>query len=109
MPVLSEIKVRSPKEGDLLRGRAPEALAGEMAACPIAGLSVVTEPEDFGGDLELVRRVRPVVAVPIPSPGDHVSPDGAVRVRMQAGAGGLQFSPVIDISGERAPDKAGAA
>ncbi len=65
MPVLSEIKVRSPKEGDLLRGRAPEALAGEMAACPIAGLSVVTEADDFGGDLELIRRVRPVVAVPI--------------------------------------------
>jgi len=65
MPVLSEIKVRSPKEGDLLRGRAPEALAGEMAACPIAGLSVVTEPHDFGGDLDLLRRVRPVVAVPI--------------------------------------------
>ncbi len=65
MPVLSEIKVRSPKDGDLLRGRAPEDLAGAMAACPIAGLSVVTEADDFGGDLDIVRRVRPVVAVPI--------------------------------------------
>jgi indole-3-glycerol phosphate synthase len=65
MPVLSEIKVRSPKEGDLLRGRAPEELAGTMAACPIAGLSVVTEADDFGGDLDIVRRVRPVVPVPI--------------------------------------------
>ncbi len=65
MPVLSEIKVRSPKDGDLLRGRAPEELAGAMAACPIAGLSVVTEADDFGGSLDLVRRVRPVVPVPI--------------------------------------------
>jgi indole-3-glycerol phosphate synthase len=65
MPVLSEIKVRSPKDGDLLRGRAPEDLAGAMAACPIAGLSVVTEADDFGGDLEIVRRVRPVVPLPI--------------------------------------------
>jgi indole-3-glycerol phosphate synthase len=65
MPVLSEIKVRSPKDGDLMRGRAPEALAGAMAACPIAGLSVVTEADDFGGDLDIVRRVRPVVLVPI--------------------------------------------
>jgi indole-3-glycerol phosphate synthase len=65
MPVLSEIKVRSPKDGDLLRGRAPETLAGAMAACPIAGLSVVTEAKDFGGDLDIVRRVRPVVPVPI--------------------------------------------
>ena len=65
MPVLAEIKMRSPKDGDLLRGRAPEVLAKEMAACPIAGLSVVTEAEDFGGDLDIVRRVRPVVPVPI--------------------------------------------
>ena len=65
MPVLSEIKVRSPKEGDLLRGRAPETLAAVMAAEPIAGLSVVTEPVDFGGDLDIIRRVRPLVAVPI--------------------------------------------
>ncbi|HET9770222.1 MAG TPA: indole-3-glycerol-phosphate synthase [Acidimicrobiia bacterium] len=65
LPVLSEIKVRSPKEGDLLRGRAPEDLAAAMAAEPIAGLSVVTEPADFGGDLAIVRRVRPLVGVPI--------------------------------------------
>jgi indole-3-glycerol phosphate synthase len=65
MPVLSEIKVRSPKDGDLLRGRRPEDLARTMASCPIAGLSVVTEPHDFGGDLELVRQVRPVVSLPI--------------------------------------------
>jgi indole-3-glycerol phosphate synthase len=36
-----------------------------MGACPIAGLSVVTEPLDFGGDLTLLTRVRPYVAVPI--------------------------------------------
>ena len=65
LPVLSEIKVRSPKEGDLLRGRAPEALAAAMAATPIAGLSVVTEPIHFGGDLDIMRRMRPLVPVPI--------------------------------------------
>jgi indole-3-glycerol phosphate synthase len=36
-----------------------------MGTCPIAGLSVVTEPLDFGGDLGLIARVRPHVAVPI--------------------------------------------
>ncbi len=65
LPVLSEIKVHSPKDGDLLRGREPEALARSMAARGIAGLSVVTEPKDFGGSLDLVRRVRPLVDVPI--------------------------------------------
>ena len=65
LPVLAEIKVRSPKEGDLLRGRAPETLAAVMATTPIAGLSVVTEPIHFFGDLDTVRTVRPLMPVPI--------------------------------------------
>lgn len=65
LPVLSEIKVRSPKEGDLLGGRDPVALAQEMATCPIAGLSVVTESVYFGGNLDLIRNIRPQLALPI--------------------------------------------
>jgi indole-3-glycerol phosphate synthase len=65
MPVLAEIKVRSPKEGDLLRGRTPEDLARVYGSLPVAGVSVVTEPEDFGGDLDIVRRIRPLLDVPI--------------------------------------------
>lgn len=65
MPVLSEIKVRSPKDGDLLRGRDPEELATAMAGAGIAGLSIVTAPEDFDGDVEIVRRIRRRVDVPI--------------------------------------------
>lgn len=65
MPVLSEIKVRSPKDGDLLRGRDPERLASTMAGAGIAGLSIVTAPTDFDGDIELVRRLRRAVDVPL--------------------------------------------
>jgi indole-3-glycerol phosphate synthase len=65
MPVISEIKVRSPKEGDLLRGRAPEDLAAAMATTPIAGLSVVTDLIHFGGDTDIIRAIRPLVPVPI--------------------------------------------
>lgn len=65
LPVLSEIKVRSPKEGDLLGQRDPVALAQQMAAGGIVGLSVVTESVYFGGNLDLIRRVRPHLALPI--------------------------------------------
>ena len=65
LPVLSEIKARSPKDGDLLRGRDPAALAEIMGMCPIAGLSVVTEPIDFGGELAFVTQARARVTVPI--------------------------------------------
>lgn len=65
LPVLSEIKVRSPKEGDLLRGRAPEDVAAAMVTTPIAGLSVVTDLIHFGGDTDIIRTIRPLVPVPI--------------------------------------------
>ena len=63
--MLSEIKVRSPREGDLLGGRDVEQLAATMAGAGIAGLSVVTAERDFGGSLEIVRRVRSHVDIPI--------------------------------------------
>lgn len=65
LPVLSEIKVRSPKEGDLLRGRDPVALAQAMAGRPVAGISVVTEPREFGGSVDLLRKVTAAVHVPV--------------------------------------------
>ena len=65
MPVISEIKVFSPKEGDLLRGRAPEDLATVMATTPVAGVSVVTDLIHFGGDTDIIRTIRPLVPVPI--------------------------------------------
>lgn len=65
MPLLSEIKVRSPKEGDLLRGRTPEELARAYASRPIAGISIVTERRDFGGSVDLIRRVASIVDAPI--------------------------------------------
>lgn len=65
MPVIAEIKMRSPKEGDLMRGRTPAELARIYAAHSIAGISVVTEPHDFGGDVAIIEQVRAVTDLPI--------------------------------------------
>ena len=64
-PVISELKVRSEKAGDLLKGRDPIALVKEMNACPVAGISVVTEPLHFGGSLDLLKRVANAVSLPV--------------------------------------------
>lgn len=64
-PVISEIKVCSQKHGDLLRGRNPADLAASMSACPVAGISVVTEPLHFGGSMDLLKTVSRVVDVPV--------------------------------------------
>ena len=65
LPLLAEVKVRSPKEGDLLRGRDPVELARTYASRPIAGISVVTEPNDFGGSVDLLRQVAAAIDVPV--------------------------------------------
>jgi indole-3-glycerol phosphate synthase len=88
LPVLSEIKVRSPKEGDLLRGRDPVALAQTMAGRAVAGISVVTEPKDFGGSVDLLRKVTAAVDVPVLRK-DFVSDRAGLEETVAAGAAAI--------------------
>ncbi len=84
-PVISEIKVRTEKEGELLRGRDPAELARDMARSPIAGLSVVTEPVHFGGHMELLRAVAAAVDLPVLHK-DFVTTEAQLRESAAAGA-----------------------
>jgi indole-3-glycerol phosphate synthase len=90
LPVLSEIKVRSPKEGDLLRGRDPVGLAKTMSARPVAGISVVTEPRDFGGSLGLLRAVTAAVDTPVLRK-DFVRDRTGLEETLSAGADAILF------------------
>jgi len=64
VPTIAEIKPTSPTtEGE--RDADPVALAEAMVAGGAAALSVLTEPEHFGGSSERLRAVREAVDVPI--------------------------------------------
>jgi len=64
VPVIAEVKPTSPTtEGE--RYDDPVDLAREMVAGGAAALSVLTEPEHFGGSPESLRRVREAVDVPV--------------------------------------------
>lgn len=63
--VIPDIKCLSPKEGDLLLGRDPVQAARLLVAAGAPALSVVTEKENFGGSLELLRQVAGAVPVPV--------------------------------------------
>lgn len=65
VPVIPDLKVRSPKEGELLRGRDPVRFARELAAAGAPAISVVTESERFGGSLEMLAAVAAGVDVPV--------------------------------------------
>ena len=64
VPVIAEIKPTSPTT-DGERADDPVELAHEMVAGGAAALSVLTEPDHFGGSPETLRRVREAVDVPV--------------------------------------------
>jgi indole-3-glycerol phosphate synthase len=63
--LIAECKERSPSGGWLQRPYDPVSLARRYQANGAAALSVLTEPEFFGGSLDHLRAVRAVVAVPV--------------------------------------------
>lgn len=65
IPVIPDIKSRSPEEGDLLRGRDPVELAQILAAAGAPVLSVVTEPNYFGGSGKLLQHIVQAVSLPV--------------------------------------------
>ncbi|RDZ65483.1 indole-3-glycerol phosphate synthase [Haloferax sp. Atlit-12N] len=64
VPVIAEVKPTSPTtEG--VHEDDPVELAREMVAGGATALSVLTEPEHFGGSAESLRRIRAAVDVPV--------------------------------------------
>jgi len=63
-PVIAEVKPTSPTT-DGTREDDPVELAESMVAGGAAALSVLTEPEHFGGSPETLERVREAVDVPV--------------------------------------------
>ncbi|WP_089822006.1 indole-3-glycerol phosphate synthase [Halogranum amylolyticum] len=64
VPIIAEVKPTSPTtEGT--RDEDPVELAEQMVAGGAAALSVLTEPEHFGGSTANLRRIREAVDVPV--------------------------------------------
>lgn len=63
--LIAECKERSPSGGVLQPSYDPVGLARRYVAGGAAALSVLTEPEFFGGSAEHLRAVREAVAVPV--------------------------------------------
>ena len=64
VPLIAEVKPTSPTT-DGERDEDPVALAEEMVAGGASALSVLTEPDHFGGSPETLERVRAAVGVPV--------------------------------------------
>lgn len=64
VPVISELKPTSPTT-DGKREDDPVELAEQMVEAGATALSVLTEPDHFGGSVETLERVREAVDVPV--------------------------------------------
>lgn len=65
VPVIPDFKMISPSDGPLFQGRDVLKAAKAMEAAGAPALSVVTEPERFGGSLELLSEIVQAVGLPV--------------------------------------------
>jgi indole-3-glycerol phosphate synthase len=63
--VIAELKPASPSRGTIRDPFHPAALATALAAAGAAALSVLTEPEFFGGSLKNLRDARKEITLPV--------------------------------------------
>lgn len=63
--VIAEVKLRSPSAGILCAGADPVQSATDYSRNGAAAISVLTEPEFFGGSVELLPPIREKVGLPL--------------------------------------------
>jgi len=83
--VIIDFKAISPKDGDLFQGRNPLEVAVQLEKAGVWGLSVVTEPKNFGGSLDLLRSITSAVNLPILRK-DFIKTEDDLRETLEAGA-----------------------
>ncbi|MDG6910348.1 MAG: indole-3-glycerol-phosphate synthase [Nitrososphaerota archaeon] len=65
IPIIAEVKFRSPAEGRLARRRDVGEVAAAYESGGASGISVLTEPEHFDGRLGYVSMVKRSVRIPV--------------------------------------------
>jgi len=64
-PVISEIKFASPSHSSIRWDAEPEKVAKDMELGGSVGISILTEPKHFGGQLTFISKVKDLVSIPI--------------------------------------------
>ena len=65
LSIIAEHKRASPSQGSYGISQSPEQIASAYRDAGACAISVLTEPDDFGGSLEHLRAIRAVVDVPL--------------------------------------------
>jgi len=63
--IIAEIKPKSPSQGTLRADLDPKDAAIQLVRGGAIGLSVLTEPDNFGGTIQALAQIRPAVDIPL--------------------------------------------
>jgi len=63
--IIAEFKRKSPSKGWIKEEGQPEVIPPAYEKAGAAGLSILTDERYFGGSMDFVRKVRPLVSLPI--------------------------------------------
>ena len=65
IPVVVDFKCISPSDGRLIKPEEAPGLAKKFETAGAAAISVVTEPNDFGGSLDMLKQIVKAVNIPV--------------------------------------------
>ncbi|MEW6380447.1 MAG: indole-3-glycerol-phosphate synthase [bacterium] len=85
IPIIADIKPVSPRDGALVGQRDAAGLARALEKAGACALSVVTEPQHFGGSIRMLTEVAQAVSVPVLRK-DFISSAGQIDESFTAGA-----------------------
>jgi indole-3-glycerol phosphate synthase len=94
--LIAECKERSPSGGWLQRPYDPVGLARRYTANGAAAISVLTEPEFFGGTLDHLQAIRATVAVPLLCKDFIVDPVQVMAARAAGADAVLLIVAILD-------------
>lgn len=63
--IIAEIKMKSPSEGEILPNADPVQIAKEYESAGASAISVLTDEQFFGGNLDILTDVRKAVSIPV--------------------------------------------
>ncbi len=93
--LFAEVKPVSPAEGSLATSGFRE-LVGAYESGGAAAISVLTEPSQFGGSMELIEEVVAAVALPVMRKDFIVDPYQVWEARARGASGALAIARMLD-------------